>query len=135
MIFRRPSTVPRASHAMTAPSIIDPAHFLHGQLAQVSPNRLGTLIDTLMSAEADPVCRAGYGERNSKRTNIWNGFQPRESDTRARTLDIAIPELRSVCTVAHAYVPGHDGLAVSGGATCAKACLLRRPSEKDLGTG
>jgi putative transposase len=51
---------------MTAPSSIDPAHFLHEQLAQASPDllrqMLTTFIDTLMSAEADAVCGARSGK-------------------------------------------------------------------------
>ena len=58
---------------MTAPSSIDPAHFLHEQLAQASPDLLRqlltTFINTLMSAEADAVCGAEYGTRSSERTN------------------------------------------------------------------
>src|SRR4051812_45753193 len=53
---------------MTAPSSIDPAHFLSEQLAQTSPDllrqMLTTFINTLMSAEADAVCGAEYGARS-----------------------------------------------------------------------
>ena len=84
---------------MTAPSSIDPAHFLHEQLAQASPDllrqMLTTFINTLMSAEADAVCGAGYGERSEARTNIRNGYRSREFDTRASTLEVAIPRLRA----------------------------------------
>jgi putative transposase len=84
---------------MTAPSSIDPAHFLHEQLAQASPDllrqMLTTFINTLMSAEADAVCGAGYGVRSTERTNVRNGYRTREFDTRAGTLDVAIPKLRS----------------------------------------
>jgi putative transposase len=84
---------------MTAPSSIDPAHFLHEQLAQASPDllrqMLTTFINTLMSAEADAVCGAGYGERSAERTNVRNGYRGREFDTRAGTLDVAIPKLRA----------------------------------------
>ena len=84
---------------MTAPSSIDPAHFLHEQLAQASPDllrqMLTTFINTLMSAEADAVCGAEYGTRSAERVNIRNGYRPREFDTRAGTLDVAIPKLRS----------------------------------------
>ena len=84
---------------MTAPSSIDPARFLSEQLAQASPDllrqMLTTFINTLMSAEADAVCGAGYGERSSERTNIRNGYRHREFDTRAGTLEVAIPKLRS----------------------------------------
>src|SRR5215203_1358477 len=84
---------------MTAPSSIDPAHFLAEQLAQASPDllrqMLTTFINTLMSAEADAVCGAEYGARSAERTNVRNGYRPREFDTRAGTLEVAIPELRA----------------------------------------
>src|ERR687883_444220 len=84
---------------MTAPSSIDPAHFLHEQLAQASPDllrqMLTTFINTLMSAEADAVCGAEYGTRSAERTNVRNGYRPREFDTRAGTLQVAIPRLRA----------------------------------------
>src|SRR4051794_6913924 len=84
---------------MTAPSSIDPAHFLSEQLAQASPDllrqMLTTFINTLMSAEADAVCGAEYGERSDARTNVRNGYRPREFDTRAGTLQVAIPKLRA----------------------------------------
>src|SRR5215211_2582434 len=84
---------------MTAPSSIDPALFLHEQLAQASPDllrqMLTTFINTLMSAEADAVCGAEYGQRSSERTNTRNGYRTRDFDTRAGTLDVAIPKLRS----------------------------------------
>ena len=84
---------------MTAPSSIDPARFLSEQLAQASPDllrqMLSTFIDTLMSAEADAVCGAGWGERSEARINTRNGYRRREFDTRAGTLDVAIPKLRS----------------------------------------
>jgi transposase-like protein len=84
---------------MTAPSSIDPARFLEEQLAQASPDllrqMLTTFINTLMSAEADAVCGAEYGARSAERINVRNGYRPREFDTRAGTLEVAIPKLRS----------------------------------------
>jgi putative transposase len=83
---------------MTAPSIIDPARFLHEQLASASPDllrsMLTTFINTLMSAEADAICGAPYGQPSPERTNVRNGYRHREFDTRAGTLDVAIPKLR-----------------------------------------
>jgi putative transposase len=83
---------------VTAPSSIDPAHFLHEQLAQASPDLLRslltTMIDTLMSAEADAICGAAHGERSQARVNHRNGYRHRDFDTRAGTLDVAIPKLR-----------------------------------------
>ena len=85
--------------AMAAAPSIDPARFLHEHLAQASPDLLRslltTMIDTLMSAEADAVCGAGHGERSEHRSNQRNGYRHRDFDTRAGTLDVAIPKLRS----------------------------------------
>lgn len=53
---------------------------------------LATFIHTLMGAEADALCGAGYGQRSSERTNSRNGYRHREFDTRAGTLDLAIPK-------------------------------------------
>jgi len=83
---------------MAAPSSIDPARFLHEQLESASPDLLRSLlttfINTLMSAEADAVCGAPYGESGPDRSNVRNGYRHREFDTRAGTLDVAIPKLR-----------------------------------------
>ena len=83
---------------MTAPSSIDPTRFLHEQLGSASPDllrqMLTTFMNTLMSAEADAVCGAAYGESSPERTNVRNGYRMREFDTRAGTLDVAIPKLR-----------------------------------------
>jgi putative transposase len=88
----------KETHAMTAPSSIDPARFLHEQLASASPDLLRTMlttfINTLMSAEADAICGAPYGQPSLERTNVRNGYRHREFDTRAGTLDVAIPKLR-----------------------------------------
>ncbi|KGH46497.1 transposase [Modestobacter caceresii] len=84
---------------MTAAPMIDPARFLHEHLEQASPDllrsMLTTFINTLMSAEADAVCGADYGTRSAERTNTRNGYRHRDFDTRAGTLDVAIPKLRS----------------------------------------
>ena len=83
---------------MTAPSSIDPTRFLHEQLGSASPDllrsMLTTFMNTLMSAEADAICGARYGESSPERTNVRNGYRRREFDTRAGTLDVAIPKLR-----------------------------------------
>lgn len=55
---------------------------------------LATFIHTLMGAEADAVCGAGYGQRSAERMNQRNGYRQRQFDTRAGTLDLAIPKLR-----------------------------------------
>jgi putative transposase len=57
--------------------------------------------ERLMAAEADAVCGAGYGERSVERVNSRNGYRHRELDTRAGTIDLAIPKLRE-----GSYYPG-----------------------------
>jgi putative transposase len=83
---------------MTANPSIDPARFLHEELAQASPDLmrelLGTFINALLSAQADAVCGAEYGTRSEERTNRRNGYRHRDLDTRAGTIDIAIPKVR-----------------------------------------
>jgi putative transposase len=83
---------------MTVTPSIDPARLLEEQLAQASPDLLRelltTFINTLMSAEADAVCGAAYGQASPDRTNRRNGYRGRDFDTRAGTLDLAVPKLR-----------------------------------------
>ncbi len=47
-----------------------------------------------MSAEADAVCGAAYGTVSEERVNRRNGYRAREFDTRAGTIELAIPKLR-----------------------------------------
>lgn len=56
---------------------------------------LSAFIQSLVSAEADAVCGAGYGERAPERVNSRNGYRHRDFDTRVGTIDVAIPKLRS----------------------------------------
>jgi transposase-like protein len=58
---------------------------------------LKTFIDALMGAEADALCGASYGARTEDRVNSRNGYRVRDWDwdTRAGTMEVAIPRLRS----------------------------------------
>ncbi len=83
---------------MTTVHDIDLQQVLTERLTAAHPDVLRELlsmfIHTLMGAEADALCGAGYGERSGERTNHRNGYRHRDFDTRAGTLDIAIPKLR-----------------------------------------
>jgi putative transposase len=83
---------------MTVNTSIDHARLLEEHLAQASPDLLRellqTFINTLHSAEADAVCGAEYGAITPERVNRRNGYRRRDFDTRAGTLDVAIPKLR-----------------------------------------
>jgi len=83
---------------MTAPHMIDPARMLGQALSDASPDLmrhlLGTVINSLLSADADAVCGAEYGVPSPDRVNSRNGYRHRELDTRVGTIDVAIPKLR-----------------------------------------
>jgi putative transposase len=84
---------------MTAPKSVDPGRFLREQLEPASPDLLREMVktfaDALMSAEADAVCGAPYGVRSDERVNSRNGYRARQWDTRAGTVELAIPKLRT----------------------------------------
>src|SRR3954466_11838888 len=83
---------------MTATPSIDLPGWMAEQLSQASPDLLRQMVQTfaeaLMSAETDAVCGAPYGARSSERTNSRNGYRTRDFDTRAGTIEVAIPKLR-----------------------------------------
>ncbi|EUA68944.1 transposase, Mutator family protein [Mycobacterium xenopi 4042] len=83
---------------MTSPHLIDAEQLLADQLAEASPDLLRGLlsvfIHALMGAEADAICGAGYRQRSDERSNSRNGYRHRDFDTRAGTIDVAIPKLR-----------------------------------------
>jgi transposase-like protein len=84
---------------MTAPDSL-PLHALAEEnLAAASPDLLRAMVKTFadarMSAEADALCNAEYGQVSEDRVNHRNGYRPREWDTRAGTVELAIPKLRS----------------------------------------
>jgi len=79
--------------------MIDPARMLGQALSDASPDLmrhlLGTVINSLLSADADAVCGAEYGQVSPDRLNSRNGYRHRELDTRVGTIDVAIPKLRA----------------------------------------
>jgi putative transposase len=83
---------------MAAPHSVDPAQ-LAEQLACASPDVLREMVaamaNALMSAQADQLCGAEYGARSPERSNRRNGYRAREWDTRAGTVELAVPKLRS----------------------------------------
>ena len=84
---------------MTAARIVDPAGVLGEALSGASPDLmrhlLTTVINSLLSAEADAVCGAEWGQASPERVNQRNGYRHRDLDTRLGTIDVAIPKLRT----------------------------------------
>jgi transposase-like protein len=78
---------------------MDIGSWLRKQLEQASPDLLRAMVqdfaEALMSAEADALCGASYGERSPERVNRRNGYRERDWDTRAGTIELAVPKLRA----------------------------------------
>jgi transposase-like protein len=74
-------------------------------LASAHPDVLREMIrgfaQRMMDAEVESLCGAGYGEVSPERVNSRNGYRAREWDTRAGTVELAIPKLRH-----GSYFPG-----------------------------
>jgi len=68
-------------------------------LASASPDVLRAMIrefaQRMMDADVEVACNAGYGEVSPDRVNSRNGYRRREWDTRAGTIELAIPKLRA----------------------------------------
>jgi putative transposase len=67
-------------------------------LESASPDVLREMIkgfaQRMMDAEVEARCNACYGEVTPERVNSRNGYRRREWDTRAGTIELAIPKLR-----------------------------------------
>jgi putative transposase len=77
---------------------MDVSSWLRKQLEEASPDLLRVMVkefaEALMSADADAVCGAGYGERSPERVNRRNGYRERDWDTRVGSIELAVPKLR-----------------------------------------
>ena len=84
---------------MTAETNIDMSGWIHEQLEQASPDLLRSMVqvfaEALMGAQADAICGAEFGARSPDRVNSRNGYRTRPWDTRAGTIDLQVPKLRS----------------------------------------
>ena len=77
---------------------MDPLAWLRKQVETADVDLLREMVrafaETLMSADADAVCGAPYGERSEDRVNRRNGYRDRDFDTRAGTVELRVPKLR-----------------------------------------
>jgi transposase-like protein len=75
-----------------------PGESFEQTLASASPDVLREMIrafaQQMMNAEAGVRCGAAYGEVSPDRVNSRNGYRMREWDTRAGTVELAVPKLR-----------------------------------------
>jgi putative transposase len=77
---------------------MDVTGWLRKQLEEAHPDLLRVMVkdfaEALMSADADAVCGAEYGERSPERVNRRNGYRERDWDTRVGSIELALPRLR-----------------------------------------
>jgi transposase-like protein len=77
---------------------MDALTWLRKQLESDCPDLVRAMLERfasqLMSAEADALCGAAYGERSPERATKRNGYRPRRWDTRSGTIELEIPKLR-----------------------------------------
>ncbi len=77
---------------------MDPLAWLRKQVETADVDLLREMVrafaETLMSADADAMCGAPYGERSEERVNRRNGYRDRDFDTRAGTIELRVPKLR-----------------------------------------
>ena len=59
---------------------------------------LGFVAQRMMELDVEGRCGAGHGERSEARTNSRNGFRDRDWHTRAGTVALRTPKLRSAAT-------------------------------------
>jgi putative transposase len=82
---------------VAATESMDLVALVRAHLEEASPDVLRALVqtfaETIMSAEAQVLCNAEYGEVSGDRTNSRNGYRARQWDTRAGTIDLALPKL------------------------------------------
>lgn len=78
---------------------MDALAWLRKQLEEADPDLLRSMVnafvDALMGAEVDALCNAGYNERSEDRENSRNGYRTRAWDTRAGSIELRVPKLRS----------------------------------------
>jgi putative transposase len=75
-----------------------PGESFEQTMMSASPDVLREMVrafaQKMMDAEVEVACGAGYGEVSPNRVNSRNGYRPREWDTRAGTVELAVPRLR-----------------------------------------
>ena len=78
---------------------MDALAWLRKQLADDGNDLLREMVrsfaEELMSADADAMCGAPYGEASPNRINRRNGYRIRRWDTRTGSIDLRIPKLRA----------------------------------------
>src|SRR3954464_4440763 len=122
---------------MTAPHIVDPARLLGEALAEASPDLmrglLQTIINALLSADADAVVGAEWGRPSPGRTAQRNGYRHRDLDTRVGTIGSRSPSCaraRTFRTGCSSVVSGGESALITVVADCYLAGVSTRRMDK-----
>jgi putative transposase len=86
---------------MTKPSIALSELIEKGADADLLRQMIQHVAQRMMEMDAEGICAAAYGERTPDRANSRNGYRERLWETRAGSVDLKIPKLRS-----GSYFPG-----------------------------
>jgi putative transposase len=86
---------------MTKPSIALSELIEKGADADLLRQMIQHVAQRMMEMDAEGICAAAYGERSPDRANSRNGYRERLWETRAGSVDLKIPKLRT-----GSYFPG-----------------------------
>jgi len=99
VIFENDQELEERITTMTVLTSVPAGDDFERQLAAAEPDMLRAMVksfaEALMSAEADALCGAEYGQSSPERTNSRNGYRTGPWDTRVGSIDLAVPKLRS----------------------------------------
>ena len=90
---------------------------------------VATFAQPLMSAEADALCGAPYGERSPDRVNTRNGYRARPFDTRTGTIELQVPKLRAGSYFLR-LAPGTSAAGRAGPVAVIAECYVRGVSTR-----
>jgi len=80
------------------PKTMDAMELVRKHLEAADGDQLRQMVqfmaEALMDADAEAACNAAWGSRSADRLNQRNGYRQRRWDTRAGTMQLAIPKLR-----------------------------------------
>jgi hypothetical protein len=108
---------------------MDALTWLRKQLETDCPDLARAMLERvaaeLMSAEADALCGAAYGERSPERVNSRNGYRARRWDTRTGTIELEICR-RALGSVYRDHGPDLRALIGIAGEALASCSTTRR---------
>lgn len=80
---------------MTKPTIALADLVEKGADADLLRDMIQHVVERVMAYDVENLCQAGYGERSPERANSRNGYRERLWETRAGSIPVKIPKLRS----------------------------------------